>query len=324
MSENQNTNNSTNQENNGLYSFFSKPKNLLWAFGIIIVGLPLILTNSFFYIVNFKDTGPIGDTIGGITSPFISAVVGILTYLAFKEQIRANEINIVNFQKQLKDQQEANKKNFEYIEAQIDKQDEANQLTQKASERQQFFQNLVFFSELLSKKVDDLKKTSQYANFEFCNEEIIRIFSTIQESEPNSDISFLDFYTLAFEQDSLKDTISSNIKQHVKIQIKLANQILHTTSLVDLETIIKFYQLIFSNLSRAINTDLITDNEDDSLRALLVLTIGKNTLAVHHLISIEQHKMKQFDSYQKTIAKPLQMRPGMLNYLRKNHPKLIS
>lgn len=54
-----------------------------WGFTRTIEGLP-----------GFLDTGPIGDTIGGLTAPFINGISAILVYLAFRSQYRANEIFI--------------------------------------------------------------------------------------------------------------------------------------------------------------------------------------------------------------------------------------
>ena len=42
--------------------------------------------------VDFSQTGPIGDTIGGIMNPFIALVGILLTFLAFYMQIKANQI----------------------------------------------------------------------------------------------------------------------------------------------------------------------------------------------------------------------------------------
>ncbi|AXT49692.1 hypothetical protein D1818_02220 [Aquimarina sp. BL5] len=45
-----------------------------------------------FDFYDFSNTGGIGDTIGGITAPFINGLAAILVFLAFKAQIKANEI----------------------------------------------------------------------------------------------------------------------------------------------------------------------------------------------------------------------------------------
>lgn len=42
--------------------------------------------------IDFTQTGQIGDTIGGIMSPFVAILVGILTFLAFWVQYKANII----------------------------------------------------------------------------------------------------------------------------------------------------------------------------------------------------------------------------------------
>lgn len=73
-------------------------KKTIWFFciGIILIFLmPLILTQGAFYsIFNFSETGPIGDTIGGITAPFIGLLGATLVYISFEEQRKANKIQI--------------------------------------------------------------------------------------------------------------------------------------------------------------------------------------------------------------------------------------
>lgn len=68
----------------------------LWIF----IGPALMVGPSS--TISFKNTGEIGDTIGGITAPVIGLVSAILLYLSFRAQIKANRVV----------QQEAN---FRYI-----------------------------------------------------------------------------------------------------------------------------------------------------------------------------------------------------------------
>ena len=56
--------------------------------------------NFFPEIFSFEDTGEIGDTIGGITAPFLSFFGAILIYLALKAQIEANNAITKQFEKQ--------------------------------------------------------------------------------------------------------------------------------------------------------------------------------------------------------------------------------
>lgn len=51
--------------------------------------LPLLLTQ--FSLVDYSQTEPIGDTIGGISNPFIGLLTAILTFLAFYVQYQANQ-----------------------------------------------------------------------------------------------------------------------------------------------------------------------------------------------------------------------------------------
>lgn len=58
---------------------------------IIVFTIPsLIVNNSFGDWANYKDTGAIGDTIGGLTSPIVNIVSAFLVFLALKAQIDAN------------------------------------------------------------------------------------------------------------------------------------------------------------------------------------------------------------------------------------------
>jgi hypothetical protein len=75
----------------------------LLVFAVIwIVLAPWLLTRQEYSFLDFKLTGPIGDTIGGITAPIIGLVSAILVYLSFSAQIEANKIT-------------QNESNFRYI-----------------------------------------------------------------------------------------------------------------------------------------------------------------------------------------------------------------
>lgn len=66
-------------------------------FGIVIILLacifvvPWLFTKVFSSSYNFESTGQIGDTIGGITAPFINGIGAILVYIAFKEQVKSGK-----------------------------------------------------------------------------------------------------------------------------------------------------------------------------------------------------------------------------------------
>ena len=58
---------------------------------IFILFLPWVITTNSWFGLEFKDTGAIGDTLGGILGPFIAIVAAFLTFLAFWVQYKANE-----------------------------------------------------------------------------------------------------------------------------------------------------------------------------------------------------------------------------------------
>jgi hypothetical protein len=58
---------------------------------LIILVVPFLFTLPVFNVYKSEagSTGEIGDTIGGLTAPFINGIGAILVYLAFKEQVKA-------------------------------------------------------------------------------------------------------------------------------------------------------------------------------------------------------------------------------------------
>jgi hypothetical protein len=64
---------------------------LIITISLLILTLPYFFTQLYTGI-SFNDAGGIGDTIGGITAPFINIGAAILVYLSFKKQIKANQI----------------------------------------------------------------------------------------------------------------------------------------------------------------------------------------------------------------------------------------
>lgn len=66
---------------------------LIIGVGLLVISMPIILTRpSIANVFNFTQSGQIGDTIGGITAPFINFMGAVLVYLSFQQQIKANEI----------------------------------------------------------------------------------------------------------------------------------------------------------------------------------------------------------------------------------------
>ena len=104
--------------------FFSEISTTDWiAISILIIGivgmflLPYLITQkSWGYNLNVDKSNEIGDTIGGILSPFIGLISAFLIYLALREQIKANDL----IQKQF-DELQVEKLEFEYLESDIAK-----------------------------------------------------------------------------------------------------------------------------------------------------------------------------------------------------------
>lgn len=97
-----------------------KKENLLLIGGFIIILFSstwLFTRPNLFESYNFNETGPIGDTIGGITAPILNLTGAILIYLSFQAQIEANKIQFNTLNKQLSDQEKDSnyKKTLDFI-----------------------------------------------------------------------------------------------------------------------------------------------------------------------------------------------------------------
>jgi hypothetical protein len=66
------------------------------ALCVLVIGFAGILIAPFLFTrkgyISFADTGEIGDTIGGITSPITSIVGSILVFLALRAQVLTNQV----------------------------------------------------------------------------------------------------------------------------------------------------------------------------------------------------------------------------------------
>jgi len=100
------------------------------AFVISSFALPFILTH--FSIIDFTNTGEIGDTIGGIMNPFISIASTAMMFLAFYMQYNANKLQRQLFNEQIQNEKEQFKEEI----AEQKKQFERNQF------ENQFFEML--------------------------------------------------------------------------------------------------------------------------------------------------------------------------------------
>ena len=78
-------------DNNTFSNDFKRYLKWICILFLIIMFLPILLTKFPICFSDFSETGPIGDTIGGIMGPFVAIAAAILTFLAFWVQFKANE-----------------------------------------------------------------------------------------------------------------------------------------------------------------------------------------------------------------------------------------
>jgi hypothetical protein len=81
------------EKRNKINKILNWSKWLLILGVIVIILMPFILTSECFSSrFNFSTTGQIGDTIGGITAPFLNLIGAALVFFALNAQVKANEL----------------------------------------------------------------------------------------------------------------------------------------------------------------------------------------------------------------------------------------
>jgi len=82
----------TEDKRKEITKILGRAKWLLLVGGLVIVIMPFLLTGEYFHErFNFSDTGQIGDTIVGITAPFMNLIGAFLVFYALQAQVKANE-----------------------------------------------------------------------------------------------------------------------------------------------------------------------------------------------------------------------------------------
>lgn len=117
---------------------------------IIIIVLATLIYPILIYATfkfNEKDSGPFGDTMGGITAPLIGLLSAFLVYKAFQAQIKANRLA----QKQFKKQEEQFREAF-------NQQVEANRLAQEQFKKQEEQFAIQSFNDILSRLIENYRK----------------------------------------------------------------------------------------------------------------------------------------------------------------------
>ncbi len=67
-----------------------KARNIVAIPIMIILISPFLVTRDWLGWIDFRATGQIGDTIGGITAPLVGLIAALLVYIGFREQYKAN------------------------------------------------------------------------------------------------------------------------------------------------------------------------------------------------------------------------------------------
>ena len=83
----------TDDKRKEITKILRRAKWFLLVGGLVILIMPFLLTGHFFHErFNFSETGQIGDTIGGITAPFLNLIGAFLVFYALQAQVKANKL----------------------------------------------------------------------------------------------------------------------------------------------------------------------------------------------------------------------------------------
>ncbi len=206
--------------------------------------------------LDFSETGPIGDTIGGIMNPFIALVGILLTFLAFYMQIKANQIQKQLFLDGLKaekeKEKELEKKDAEYKLSllNIDLETIIKDIDDKASRIKEFFEeerakpydaNLLFRTPSNKyTRILDLDRLSIYKGFKLFlgdNEKWLKSFNRLYSS--------LDYLPLFF------DEVYNIYDNHAKTKFEKKTEV--TKSLLE-----------FNKMSSQFLTDYKLEHDEDN------------------------------------------------------------
>ena len=134
--------------------------------GIILFSFsaPLLFTRpAFLSIFDFSDTGAIGDTINGLMGPFIAIAAALLTFFAFKEQIKANLLQKEATDNQIKKDNEDSFENrlFKLIEMHKQNVNDLLQLNPEAHSGQEVVAELCIYIDTLIRIIMYFQKSHE-------------------------------------------------------------------------------------------------------------------------------------------------------------------
>jgi hypothetical protein len=223
-----------------------KEKITFVIIGLSIMILPIIFTRSI-NLIDFSSTGSIGETIGGITAPFMSFFGSILVYLALKSQIEANDEIKNQFYKQKED--ESNDFIFSNYKERI------NLII---SEINSF--NISFHDNSLISSVQKLPslqgKKYNFVGIQAINLFLIEYFRLKTESEANEKKEF----TINNSYQAIFLSINNMIGLFYRTHFEIINCKLDVEDKIELEELLKY--TYYSKLNYFIEQYLINDPND--------------------------------------------------------------
>ena len=286
--------------------------------------------------LDFSETGPIGDTIGGIMNPFIALVGILLTFLAFYMQIKANQIQL--FLDGLKAEKvkevDLEKKDAQYklslLEADLET--IATDIKEKASKIKDFFvaeRSKPFDSNLLFRtpsnkytRILDLDRLSIYKGFKLFlsgDEKWLKSFNKLYSSLDYLPLFFDEVYKIYDNHSATKfekktevtnlllefNNMGSQLLTQYKIE-KSENDYLNFPASNSVNTAMsKYYEIIQKNYDEEGNfkseTDFDEFNED------MLLPFIENVLAQREEPATFDRRLEPIGQLASTIRKKIHL-----------------
>ncbi|ESU24661.1 hypothetical protein FLJC2902T_31930 [Flavobacterium limnosediminis JC2902] len=203
-----------------------KQSKIILIVGILLLVIsPYVLTRTF-GIISFDQTGQIGDTIGGITSPIANLIGAILVYYAFLVQLDANKLIFEQISDEKKEQKINQNRNYIFEIFKLLKEEIYSFSIMKEKQVGSFENKRYVMVEYKGLQAIDIMLSKLMHNHEDFNHEdhklkeflhIIDLFKKFLRSLNETEINFAD---KKFFLESVEYMYSSKIKSSLEVLTK--------------------------------------------------------------------------------------------------------
>lgn len=237
---------------------------------LFIIVVSPILFSQFSSYFSFNNTGEIGDTIGGITAPFVNLLAAFLVYKSFSAQIQANAQQREDHNDQIKEIRKEYQ--FNYLRDLFSLISSEYHANSRDTNKESWVSSLILLIESYNDPQDwikyneigiFIKRMSNDEIIESINDESLHKLETIKRHVNNIKIfaneiknvqiesGLVEFYTLKIEEIIKDSDIWMLVEEQIQSVISKHN-ILHEYQRIQIEIIVEITNEI-KNMDLAIN-----------------------------------------------------------------------